>query len=65
MLTTGTCSIRDKNGSLALEYVPEDDKETRNAFRRHQVQREILPADIARGMRFFDRTENLSGLIRR
>jgi hypothetical protein len=48
----GTCSIRDKNGSLAQEYVPDDDTETRNAFRRHKVQREVATTDIAYGMGF-------------
>ncbi|KAI0275239.1 ankyrin repeat-containing domain protein [Gloeopeniophorella convolvens] len=39
--------IRDKEGSLAIDYVPEGDKETRNAFRRHQAQNSISKDDIA------------------
>jgi hypothetical protein len=45
----GTCSIKDKDGQVPLDYVPEDDKETRNAFRRYQVQNSVSRADIASG----------------
>ena len=37
---------------MAQEYVPDDDTETRNAFRRHQVQREVAATDIVYGMGF-------------
>ncbi|KAI9511891.1 ankyrin repeat-containing domain protein [Russula earlei] len=40
-------SIKDKAGLVALEYVAEDDKETRNAFLRHQAERSISKYDIA------------------
>jgi hypothetical protein len=45
----GTCSIKDKEGQVPLDYVPEDDKETRNAFRRRQVENSVSRADIASG----------------
>ena len=43
----GTCSIKDKAGQVALNYVPEDDTETRNAFRRNQVQKSFSRDDVA------------------
>ncbi|KAI0253194.1 ankyrin [Lactifluus subvellereus] len=39
--------IKDKEDQVPLDYVPEDDTETRNAFRRHQVQQSISKNDIA------------------
>ena len=48
----GTFSIKDKTGQVALDYVPEDDTETRNAFRRHDAIRSISAADIVQGMSF-------------
>ena len=45
----GTCSIKDKEGQVPLDYVPEDDTETRNTFRRYQVQGSISVNDIAYG----------------
>lgn len=39
-------SIKDKDRQVALDYVPEDDKETRNAFRRYDAIRSISAADI-------------------
>jgi hypothetical protein len=46
----GPCSIKDKAGQVALYYVPEDDTETRNAFRRYQVRNSFSRDDVA-GMR--------------
>ncbi|KAI0308379.1 ankyrin repeat-containing domain protein, partial [Multifurca ochricompacta] len=43
--------IKDKEGLVALNYVPEDDKETRNAFRRNQAKSSISKDDIASGTR--------------
>jgi hypothetical protein len=43
----GACSIKDKAGQVALYYVPEDDTETRNAFRRYQVQNSFSKDDVA------------------
>jgi len=45
----GTHSIKDKAGSLARDYVKEDDTETVNAFLRHRVQDSILDDDVASG----------------
>lgn len=45
----GTCSIKDKEGQVPLDYVPEEDTETRNAFRRYQVQSTTSRHDIASG----------------
>jgi len=45
----GTCSIKDKEGQVPLDYVPEDDEETRNAFRRRQVENSVSRDDIASG----------------
>lgn len=45
----GTCSIKDKEGQVPLDYVPEDDIETRKAFRRCQVQNSVSKDDIASG----------------
>ena len=45
----GNCSIKDKEGQVALDYVPEDDEETRKAFRRRQVENSVSRADIAYG----------------
>jgi len=39
--------IKDKKGQVPLDYVPEDDEETRKAFRRRQVQNSVSRADIA------------------
>jgi len=39
--------MKDKEGQVPLDYVPEDDTETRNAFRRYQVQQSISKNDIA------------------
>jgi uncharacterized protein len=43
----GTCSIKDKGGQVPLDYVPDDDAETRKAFRRQQVQNSLSRGDIA------------------
>lgn len=40
-------SIKDKGDRVPLDYVPEDDKETRNAFRRRQVENSVSRDDIA------------------
>ncbi len=48
MLTT-TCSIKDKEGQIAQDYVDEDDTETLKAFRRYQVQVSLLKDDVASG----------------
>ncbi|KAI0273979.1 ankyrin [Russula aff. rugulosa BPL654] len=40
-------SIKDKEGQVPLDYVPEEDTETRNAFRRYQVQSSTSKHDIA------------------
>jgi hypothetical protein len=45
----GTCSIKDKEGQVPSDYVPEEDTETRNAFRRYQVQSTTSRHDIASG----------------
>jgi hypothetical protein len=45
----GTCSIKDKEGQVPLDYVPEGDTETRNTFGRYQVQKSILRGDIDYG----------------
>jgi len=47
----GICSIKDKEGQVPLDYVPEDDAETRKAFRRNQVQNSFSRNDIADGTR--------------
>ncbi|KAF8481742.1 ankyrin repeat-containing domain protein [Russula ochroleuca] len=38
--------IKDKAGQVPLDYVLEDDTETRNAFRRHQAINSISAADV-------------------
>ena len=45
----GTYSIKDKEGQVPLDYVPEDDEETRKAFRRRQVENSVSRGDIASG----------------
>ena len=42
-------SIKDKEGQVPLDYVPEDDEETRKAFRRRQVENSVSRGDIASG----------------
>ncbi|KAH9996087.1 ankyrin [Russula vinacea] len=42
--------IKDKTGRVPLDYVPEDDTETRNAFHRLQVLKSISSADVVNGM---------------
>jgi hypothetical protein len=37
---------------VALDYVPENDAETRNAFRRYQAQSEISRHDVVEGTHF-------------
>jgi hypothetical protein len=48
MLTTA-CSIKDKEGQLARDYVAKGDDETENAFRRSQVQQSFSKDDVASG----------------
>ena len=48
MLTTA-CSIKDKEGQLARDYVAKDDEETENAFRRSQVQQSFSKHDVVSG----------------
>jgi len=40
-------SIKDKEGQVPLDYVPEDDEETQKAFRRRQVENSVSRNDIA------------------
>ena len=61
----GACRIKDKAGEVALGYVPEEDTETRNAFRRHQVQNSSIgfsKDDVADGMCFLT-LRSIPGLI--
>jgi len=39
-------TIKDKVGQVPLDYVPDDDEETRNAFRRYQAQNNISRTDV-------------------
>jgi len=48
-LLTTACSIKDKAGSVAKDYVLENDTETRNAFRRYQAQASYSKDDVANG----------------
>ncbi|TBU42252.1 ankyrin [Dichomitus squalens] len=39
--------IKDKNGELAISFVPDDDAATRQLFRKHQAQNSISQSDVA------------------
>jgi hypothetical protein len=58
----GTCSIKDKDGQVPLDYVPKDDEETRKAFRRRQVENSVSRDDIASGTCFMA-VRSIPGLI--
>jgi len=40
-------SIKDKEGQVPFDYVPEDDKETQKAFHRRRVENSVSRDDIA------------------
>lgn len=48
-ILTAPCSIKDKEGQVAQDYVAEDDTETQKAFQRYQFQESISNADIVYG----------------
>jgi hypothetical protein len=48
-MLTAIRSIKDKEGQVLLDYVPEDNTETWNAFRCYQVQHSISKGDIVNG----------------
>ena len=41
--------IKDKNGELAISFVPDDDTATRQLFRKATAQSSISHSDIANG----------------
>lgn len=48
-ILTTACSIKDKAGELAQDYVAKDDTETLNAFHRRELEDSLSKNDIASG----------------